>query len=144
MLFVIVQGVPKLGILLVQMSLAPSKIRVCLETFGQLQHDGPSLFSKLIEKLPRKMNLKSVNPSKNVEQFKIFGYIHNKIFETFCACYPPAHTITIRPFYANVEVLQYNTNTTPTHTWHGSCDYGCTSEKLIYKIHCKSKSVENK
>ena len=71
------------------------------------------------------MNLKSVNPSKNVEQLKVFGYIH-RIYETFCACYPPTHTITIRPFYANVEVLQYK-HLTP-HAWHGSCDYGSTSE----------------
>ena len=42
------------------------------------------------------MKLKSINPSKNVEQLKAFGYIH-RIFETFCACYLPAHTITIKP-----------------------------------------------
>ena len=61
------------------------------------------------------MNLKSVNPSKNVEQLKVFGYIL-RIFETFCACYLPTHTITIRPFYANVEVLQYKHHITPYYS----------------------------
>ena len=89
------------------------------------------------------MNLKSVNPSKNVEQLKVFGYIH-RIFETFCACYPPAHTITIRPFYANVEVLQYKHHITPHYSHMARFMWLWLYIRKIYKIHCKSKSVENK